>query len=1039
MRAIVKGRWFVLLAWIAVTAVLFLSAPNMAKLVADKGDLVVPEGYSSSLAAEILNEIQDGNESTVALVFHGEEKLTKSELAEAKEAITLLEKNKDELGITEILSHFNEESLKDTLVSEDGTTILTRLTVDMGDREDKEVSQALYETLEDVELEHYYTSNWLVNEDLNTNAQEGLKKTEGITVVFILIVLLLVFRSVVAPFVPLVTVGFTYLASQSIVAFLVDKINFPISSYTQIFLVAVLFGIGTDYSILLLSRFKEEMSNHESITDAIVETYRTAGKTVYFSGLAVMVGFAAIGFSTFKLYQSAAAVAVGVALLMVALSTIVPFFMAVLGRKLFWPAKGQLEHKDSKLWEIVGKFALAKPVVSLLIVAAVTVPFLVTYDGTLSYNSLTEVGDKANSIKAFNMIADGFGEGQAMPTQIVIKNDEKMDSSEYIGLAEKISQDLQKIDGVDTIRSVTRPMGEPLTDLFVAKQANTLQDGIAKGNDGIKQIKDGLSEAETELTKSQPQLEEATTGIGELVNGTSKLADGVGQLQTGLTQIEDGMKKGSMGSAEIKQNLQLIKTKAEELASGSEQLLAGYQDAGSGLSFFLSQYQKIETSLQDISGKLNASNELFAKLEKSHPELNAEEKDYQTLKGNILYSQAVTTELLKGINELNTNFAGAIKGIQTANDKLALVVSGQKQLNEGMAQLIIGIGQLQTGLDAAANGQGQVIGNLSQFSNGLTTLNGGQQQLLDGFSGLGGQMTQLTDGLGQGVTGLTEIHDGLASANDYLTDLAKSDQAVTGMYIPDEVLTSKDFAQVLDTYLSADRKVMTIDVVFNYNPYSNEAMAQVDDIKETVEKATKGTKLENAKVAVGGITSTNTDLSAMSDADYSRTVVFMMIGISIILIIMLRSFIMPLYLIASLIITYYTSMGITEAIYVNLLGYEGISWAVPFFAFVILVALGIDYSIFLMDRFKEYHELSVVEAMLLSMKKMGTVIISAAVILGGTFAAMMPAGVMSLLQIATIVLIGLFLYALIILPLFVPVMAKLFGKANWWPFLKGKY
>jgi RND superfamily putative drug exporter len=121
-----------------------------------------------------------------------------------------------------------------------------------------------------------------------------------------------------------------------------------------------------------------------------------------------------------------------------------------------------------------------------------------------------------------------------------------------------------------------------------------------------------------------------------------------------------------------------------------------------------------------------------------------------------------------------------------------------------------------------------------------------------------------------------------------------------------------------------------------------------------------------------------------------------------------------------------------------MLGYEGISWAVPFFGFVMLMALGIDYSIFLMDRFKEYRHLSPKEAILKAMENMGTVIMSAAVILGGTFAAMLPSGVMSLLQIATIVLCGLFLYALVMLPLFIPVMVRMFGPANWWPFMDRK-
>lgn len=70
------------------------------------------------------------------------------------------------------------------------------------------------------------------------------------------------------------------------------------------------------------------------------------------------------------------------------------------------------------------------------------------------------------------------------------------------------------------------------------------------------------------------------------------------------------------------------------------------------------------------------------------------------------------------------------------------------------------------------------------------------------------------------------------------------------------------------------------------------------------------------------------------------------------------------------------------------------------------------------------------------MSKMGTVIISAVIILGGTFAAMMPSGVLSLLQIATIVITGLVLYSVVMLPLFIPVMVKIFGKANWWPFIE---
>ncbi|MFJ7679886.1 MMPL family transporter [Peribacillus sp. NPDC097198] len=1034
MRAILKGKWAIVIIWIAITVGLLFIAPNMAELVKEKGQLDVPKEYSSGMANELLKQVQNEDESQVALVFHSEKKLTADERQEIEKGIQRLEVNKGELGIKEILTHFKEPSLKEQLVSKDQSTILTSITMTKGDREAKDVIDALYKELDQIDVDHYYTSSWIIDEDLNTNSQEGLKKTEGITVIFILVVLLVVFRSVVTPLIPMITVGFTYLCSQSIVSFLVDRWDFPISSYTQIFLVGILFGIGTDYCILLLSRFKEELSGQESLTEAIVETYRTAGKTVFFSGLTVMIGFAAIGFSTFKLYQSAAAVAIGVFILMVALYTIVPFFMAVLGKKLFWPSKGKLEHSDSKLWGRLGNFSLNRPLLALLIVAIVCVPFLFMYEGKISYNSLEEAGNDVPSIMAFNIMADEFGPGQSMPTQIVIQNDERMDSEDYVGLAEKISVEITKVDDVDVVRSVTRPTGEPIEDLFVSNQAKTLEKGIGEGNQGIEQISDGLKTAGSELSESGPRLKKATDGIGGLISGTNELKNGVGQVETALTSIEAGIRDGSLGTEDVKKGLEEVKSNLEKLATGSGKLLEGYQQSTSGLNELKGGYKDIQTNLNEVSKSLTGLNASFEKMEASNPELQ-QDVNYQTIKQTVQGAQSGVGTMAAGLTELNKNLGLVSGGLNTANKSMAEIVNGQKALGKGLTQLITGVDTLQKGLTTMANGQSEVIKNLSQFEGGLTSLSSGQQELLNGFSSMGGQLNQLEDGLNKSADGLNEVHDGLSSAQGYLSGLAKTDKTVTGMYIPKEVLESKEFGESLNTYLSDDGKVMTLDVIFKTNPYSNESIEQIDRIEDAVKNVTKGTKLENANIAIGGITSTHHDLSMMSEADFSKTVVLMLSGIAIVLFFMFRSLVMPIYLIVSLVLTYFTAAAITELIFVNILGYAGIGWAVPFFAFVILIALGIDYSIFLMDRFNEWKGKPVKEAMYLSMRKMGTVIISAAVILGGTFAAMMPAGVLSLLEIATLILVGLALYAFIILPLFIPVMVATFGKANWWPFM----
>ncbi|MCL6573349.1 MAG: MMPL family transporter, partial [Bacillus sp. (in: Bacteria)] len=899
----------------------------------------------------------------------------------------------------------------------------------------KDISEELYKAIDKTMLDHYYTGNWLISEDLVTNSQEGLKKTEGITVAFVLVVLLLVFKSAVAPIIPLVTVGFSYLTAQSVVSLLVDKANFPLSTFTQIFLVAVLFGIGTDYCILLLSRFKEEMAQSDNVTEAIIKTYQTAGKTVFFSGLAVMIGFASIGFSTFKLYQSAAAVAVGVAILLLALATVVPFFMAVLGKKLFWPSKGKLEHNESKFWGFAGKFALARPLIAFMVVAAISLPFLFTYKGDISFNSLEEIGDDFQSIKGFNVISESFGPGESMPTQIVIKNDDKMNSSDYIAITEKLSKELNKVEDVETVRSVTRPTGTPIDELYISEQVASLKNGLGQGNDGIKKISEGLEEAGSQLATNQPKMEEATNGISQLITGTNKLTTGMGDIQNGLSQIENGLRSGSLGSTEARISLEQIKTESEKVLAGSKQLLDGYSQAGTGLSALASGYGQVAGGVDSLHQSLDETEQYFTKLENDYSNIS-QNQNYQAIKLTVAGAKDATNTLSTSLNTLNSGLKGATDGINVANSNFSKLLTGQEQLVKGMEQLVNGISELETGLYKMDAGQGEIIDILPQFTDGLTGITEGQQQVLTGFQDLGGQITQLSDGLTQSAGGLNQVSGGLVSAQDYLAGVNKQKQ--NGFYIPQDVLDSKDFEQALDAYMSKDRKVMTMDVIFNKNPYSNEAINRIPEIKQAVVRVFKDTKLENAQVAIGGVTSMHKDLDTISQADYSRTVILMLTGISIILIILFRSLIMPIYLIGSLILTYYTAMAISEKIFVNLLGYTGISWAVPFFAFVILVALGIDYSIFLMDRFNEYRYMPVEKAILLSMKKMGTVIISAAIILGGTFAAMMPSGVLSLLQIATILLIGLALYSLVVLPLFVPVMVKTFGEANWWPFMKNK-
>ncbi|MEC2345200.1 MMPL family transporter [Paenibacillus barengoltzii] len=1037
MRFILKARWWILLLWIALAAALMLTAPSMADLVRENGEITVPDGYSSSEASAILAEaakLKGGAaETQIALVFHDEQGIDEADQKEIEQGISALHDKMEEIGIASITDPYSTPEAKDKLISKDGKTILTSLSVLDEQRPLKDIEQDIHQTLDSLKVEHYLTGQKQINEDMIVSSEQGLKKSEYFTVIFILLILFVVFRSVVAPFIPLLTVGLSYLVSQSIVAFLVDTVNFPISTYTQIFMVAVMFGIGTDYCILLISRYKEELQHTDDQWEAIVQTYRKAGKTVLFSGLAVLVGFTTIGLSQFMLYRSAVAVAVGIAVMLIALVTVVPFFMAVLGTKLFWPVRGSLEHKENRFWGAIGRFSLKRPWAALLIVAAVTVPFVISYTGNVSFNSMEEIGDEYESVKAYNIISESFEPGESLPSTIVIKNDEPMDNAEYMALAEKISREVEKTDGVASIRGMSRPTGEVLKDFALSNQVKTVGEGLGEGGEGLGKIQNGLAEASQALSENAPKLKEAADSTGQLVDGTAKLKDGISQLSGGLAAIEKGIREGSVGAGQLKQGLQQAQKSAEDLANAHNQLLASYQQLAQGASGLGNGLTQIREPLGAASQGLAALTGRFTSLEDKYPDL-ASDPDYLTIRTTVMETSKGLEQLTAGLQQIEAQLEQVASGLNQANQGYAQAAAGGKQLADGLNQIIAGLAKLQSGLDQAANGQGKIVGQLPEVESGLAQIQSGQQQIQTGFSEFSGQITQLTDGLNQSVDGLEQVSGGLTTAKDYLTEVGSTDNGLDGWYVPKEALENEQIQQVFDTYLSADRKVMKLEVVFSSNPYGREAIDQIGAVESAVQTAVKGTSLENADIAIGGVSSTFNDLKTISGNDYTRTVFLMLAGIFIILVVLLRSLVMPVYIILSLVLTFYASIGFTEWVFVDIFGYSGVSWATPFFGFVLLVALGVDYSIFLMDRFNENKDWNVGDAILHSMRNMGTVILSAAIILGGTMASMYPSGVLSMLQIATLVLSGLVLYSVIVLPFLIPVMVKLFGQANWWPF-----
>jgi RND superfamily putative drug exporter len=231
----------------------------------------------------------------------------------------------------------------------------------------------------------------------------------------------------------------------------------------------------------------------------------------------------------------------------------------------------------------------------------------------------------------------------------------------------------------------------------------------------------------------------------------------------------------------------------------------------------------------------------------------------------------------------------------------------------------------------------------------------------------------------------------------------------------------------LGSYLDFATGAARFEIVLKDEPYSLAAMNTVDNLKHVLGSVP-------ATSALNGSTAVNADIREYLRIDQRLTIALVLIGILIILLIMLRSVIAPAYLIGTILLSYGTTLGITRIASRLLWGTDKLTWWVPFFMFVFLVALGIDYSIFLFGRIKEeVRQHGEQEGIHRAVRATGSIITSAGIIVAGTFAAMLSGDILGLAQIGFAVSIGILIDTFVVRTVLDPALAAFFGRWTWWP------
>ena len=1207
MQKFLKNHVFELIAWILILIISVVALPNITQLTNDHSSITLPSNVQSNVAQSIENNWGSKKKNTyaVALVFNKKSgKLTDADKQAINNTLDKFTNDKGKYGIKDSLLPDSNIATRKKLQSKDGTTWVAQFNVAKSHGTIEKVYNEMNKAAKTQGLRTYVTGADVLQHAFSASIQEGIKKTEAITVVFIFIVLVIVFKSPIVPLISLLTVGVSFLTSFSIVTNLVKSANFPFSNFTQVFMVIVLFGIGTDYNILLYDKFKENLGKGMDKYKAMHDALRNAGKTILYSGSSILIGFTALSLAKFSVYQSAVGVAVGVAVLLVVLLTLNPFFMATLGKKMFWPVKKFTGESDDKLWHGISSATLKHPIIYLVVLAVVVVPFMLMYSGHLNYDDTDEIADSVPSKQGLLIVQKHFSKGMAEPSYLYIQSKHRLDNEENLKLIDQVTKQLQASKDVSFATSVTEPYGEPIDMLYVNNQLNTVNDGVDQARSGLGKLSKGtnkVANGANSLKDGADQLQNGTSrlqsGASQLVSGTSRLQNGASQLQSGATRLQSGsgqlvsgadrLRSGAVqlqsgavrlqtgagrlesgthalqsGASSLVSGANRLKNGANSLQSGTQQMVNQLQQLSSQLSTQLSgsnkqQLAQLQTALPqinsgiqqlnqqvsglDISGltsqlsglsdKISAAESsakdqaagavkqassaagdaAIAALEKSGVKIDSSQAAAAKAAANAVGDQAsgqvknssssaagnidtnslssmtsqvsqlkqavaqlaqasnkalpgaatALNQLSSGLTQVQSAASQGVAGAQKLNNGagqlsngLGSLSSGASRLGAGVNQVNNGAGRLNNGLGTLASGAGTLNNGLGTLANGAGTLNNGlgtlasgASQLNSGIGQLAGQAPQLISGINQLNTGagqlsagagklaskvpqltsgIDTVNSGLGQGETYLRGLGSSAAADT-FYIPKEFLKNDMFKKSMDVYLSPDKKSAQIIVVFDSNPSATEATKKSQELSAMAKKSFQGTALKNAKVAMGGQSSKIEDTKTVASGDFLRTAAIMLIGIGIALMFVTRSLLQPIYILGTLLIAYLCSLSINQWIVKAVLGKSMLTWNTPFFSFIMLIALGVDYSIFLMTRYRELESEGYTtpsSRILKACAIIGTVVISAAIILGGTFAALIPSGIPTLIEVALAVDIGL-LILVFILPITMSAATKL--------------
>ena len=974
---VARWPWVVIGVWIVMAVALPLAVPSLGEMAQKHPLAILPSDAPSSVTASKMVEAfhEPGNDDLLLVALINEKGLGPADEATYRKLVDAL--HDDVTDVVSVQDFVNTPQLRGFLTSQDKTTwvLPVGLAGELGTPRAFEsfnrVADIVEHNVAGSALAVHLTGPAATVADLTVAGEQDRLPIELAIGVLVLLVLLLVYRNVVTMLLPLVTIGSSLVIAQAVVAAFSELTGSGVSNQSIVFLSAIMAGAGTDYAVFLISRYHDYVRSGMDSDQAVKAAMISIGKVITASATTVGITFLLLSFAkmgVFKTVGISSAIGIGIAFL--AGVTLLPAILVLAGPRGWVKPRREL---TARFWRRSGIRIVRRPVAHLvasLLVLAILASLAMF--AKYNYDDRKVVAASAPSSIGYAALERHFPISQSIPEYILVQSPQDLRTPRALADLEQMASRVAQLPNVALVSGITRPLGDVPPEFRATYQAGLVGTRLADGSN---------------------QIGQRTGDLNRLASGANTLADSLGDVRKQINTIVPSIQ--SLVSEFTSMRTQY----------GGDKLVRDVDNAA-----------KLVDSINALGNSMGVN--------------FTAGKNFFSWIGPVLVA-------LQGNPVCDADASCS----NTRSQFEQLVAPGNAgnldQIND-LAHQLQGFGDKQT-LNASVNKLNGVLNNVAKAVNamGLDKPGGpqaGLTQLKQNADRLAGGSQQVAGGVDQLIDQIKLVASGLDEASAFLLTMKNNaaDPSQAGFNIPAEVLNLADFQKAAKAFISPDGHSVRYLVQTKLNPFSSEAMDQVNEISDTARGAQPNTALSDATISMGGFPAALRDTRDYYEHDIRYIIIATLIVVLVTLMVLLRAIVAPLYLVGSVVISYFAAIGIGVFAFQFVLGQQ-LHWSVPPLAFVVLVAVGADYNMLLVSRMRDESPRSMRYGIIRTLSSTGGVITAAGLIFAASMGGLLLSSIGIVIQGGFVIAVGILLDTFVVRTITVPAIAALVGRANWWP------